>query len=144
MDLAKENKSKDWDINDLEKILKKLKTNKACDPSGLINEVFKVAGQDLKLAMVSLANQVKNQHEIPEILQLCDITSIYKNKGSKFDLDNERGIFSLPILRSIIDKLIYQDEYDAIDSNMSESNVGARKEKNIRNNLFVIYDGVYH
>ena len=139
MEIVKENKTIDWNLKDLEKIIKKLKTNKASDPSGLINELFKVAGEDLKQAIVHLANQVKNQHEIPEILQFCDITSIYKNKGSKFDLDNERGIFSLPILRSIIDKLIYEDEYEGIDSNMSDSNVGARKNKNIRNNLFIIY-----
>ena len=35
-------------------------------------------------------------------------------------------------------RLIYGDKYDLIDNNMSDSNVGARKKKNIRNHIFVI------
>ena len=40
-------------------------------------------------------------------------------------------------------KLIYNDKYDVIDSNMSDYNVGARKRKNIRNHNFVI-NGIIH
>ena len=35
-------------------------------------------------------------------------------------------------------KMVYQDKYDIVDKNMSDSNVGARRNKNIRNHLFVI------
>ena len=35
-------------------------------------------------------------------------------------------------------KLIYNEEYETIDSNMSDSNIGARKRKNIRNHIFII------
>ena len=35
-------------------------------------------------------------------------------------------------------KLIYNDEYETIDTNMSDSNIGARKNKNIRNHIFII------
>ena len=34
--------------------------------------------------------------------------------------------------------MIYNDVYDIIDSNMSCSNIGARKNRNIRDHLFVI------
>ena len=39
---------------------------------------------------------------------------------------------------AIIDKLIYQDEYENIDKNLTDCNVGARKDRNIRDNLFVV------
>ena len=39
---------------------------------------------------------------------------------------------------SIIDKLIYNDKYDIINSNMSDSNIGGRRGRNIRDHLFVI------
>ena len=42
------------------------------------------------------------------------------------------------MLRSIIDKLIYNDEYKIIDEHLTDSNVGARKNRNIRDNIFVI------
>ena len=35
-------------------------------------------------------------------------------------------------------KIIYNEEYETIDSNMSDSNIGARKRKNIRNHIFLI------
>ena len=35
-------------------------------------------------------------------------------------------------------KLVYKDKYDIVDKNMSDSNVGARKNKNVRNHIFVI------
>ena len=39
---------------------------------------------------------------------------------------------------NIIDKLVYVDIYDIVDGNMSDSNVGGRKKRNIRDNLFMI------
>ena len=39
----------------------------------------------------------------------------------------------------IIDKLSYQDYYDTVDDAMGDSNVGGRKFRNIRDNLFVLY-----
>ena len=71
-------------------------------------------------------------------MQYANIVSIYKGKGEKLDLTNDRGIFLVNIFRSIIMKMVYQDKYDVVDKNMSDSNVGARKKKNIRNHLFVI------
>ena len=40
-------------------------------------------------------------------------------------------------------RLIYKDKYKVIDKSMSDSNVGARKNKNIINHLFVI-NGIIH
>ena len=54
-------------------------------------------------------------------------------------MDSDRGIFGACKVRSILEKLIYQDEYEKIDDNLSDSNAGGRKERNIRDNLFVIY-----
>ena len=42
-------------------------------------------------------------------------------------------------VKSIIDKLIYADKYEDMDSAMSDSNIGARRERNVRDNLFVTY-----
>ena len=66
-------------------------------------------------------------------------TSIYKKKGEKCDLSNDRGVHSVTKFWSIIDKLLYNDKYKEIDKNMSDCNVGGRKHRSIRDNLFVIY-----
>ena len=59
--------------------------------------------------------------------------------SSKSDLSNERGVFNVVKLRSILDKLIYKDAYPTIEQNLSFSNVGGRKGRNIRDHLFVLY-----
>ena len=54
-------------------------------------------------------------------------------------MNSDRGIFILTSLKRILDKLIYFDKYSDIDQNMSDSNIGARKDRNIKNHLFMIY-----
>ena len=83
-------------------------------------------------------NQIKSTQVFPDVLKYCNITSLYKSKGSRKEFSNDRGIFRVTVLRSILDKLIYNDEYPGIDDHMSDSNVGARKKRNIRDNIFVI------
>ena len=60
-------------------------------------------------------------------------------KGSWLEMENERGIFILTVFRKIYDKLLYNDKYEYIDSNMSDSNIGGRKQRNIKNHLFIVY-----
>ena len=122
------------------KVLASLKKNKSRDPHELVNDIFRVdvIGSDLKKSMLTMFNKIKNNIEIPEILEYVNIISIYKGKGKKDDLKNDRGIFIINIFRSILMKLLYNDEYPTVDSSMSDSNIGARKEKNIRNHLFII------
>merc|ERR1712218_243146 len=83
-------------------------------------------------------NIIKDKCHLPEFLRYKNITAIYKNKGSKTDLNNDRGIFTCTVINSILQKLIYKDNYDTIDDNLSDSNVGARKRKNIRNHSWII------
>ena len=143
--VCKLRKSKPWTEEKLETVLRSLKMNKSRDPHGLINELFKpgVIGDDLKESLLLLFNAIKDNCHLPEFIQWANITSLYKGKGEKLVLDNERGIFIVTIFRSILMKLIYNDKYSTIDSNMSDSNVGARKRKNIRNHIFVI-NGIIH
>ena len=133
--------SSDWSTEDVLKVLRSLKSNKCRDPLGFSNELFKpgVCGQDLVKAITLLMNSSKNQVHTPNLMTLTNISTIYKNKGSRFELVNDRGIFNMVIFRKILDKLIYNDKYIHIDSNMSDSNVGGRKGRNIRNHLFIVY-----
>ena len=79
----------------------------------MVNELFKLEniGSNLKWAILDLMNCLKSNLFIPEKFQLSNITSIFKNKGSRLDLKNDRGIFILTTLRKILDKLTYKDKY---------------------------------
>ena len=45
----------------------------------------------------------------------------------------------MSVLRKIIDRILYNDMFKDIDPNMSDSNIGGRKNKNIKNHLFIVY-----
>jgi hypothetical protein len=132
--LCKLRKSPAWGAKDLKKVLKNLKTNKARDPKGLINELFKpgVIGDDLEKSLIMLYNRIKDKIEFPQFMEIDNIISIYKGKGEKIDLTNDRGIFIVSTLRSILMKLLYNDNYDILEMNMSDSNIGAIKGKSVR------------
>ena len=93
---------------------------------------------DLQKSLLVMFNRIKIEFTIPELMQLANIVSIYKGKGAKNDLQNDRGIFIMNIFRSIMMKMVYNEEYENIDSNMSDSNIGARRRKNIRNHIFIL------
>ena len=134
-------KSEEWSVNKLRTALKRLKSNKAVDPNLMVNELFKEGyiGQDLENAILLLCNGIKDNLFVPEFMLRQNITTIFKNKGSRLDMKNDRGIFLLTSLRRIIDNLLYQDLYNDIDANMSDSNVGARSGRQVKNHLFIVH-----
>ena len=138
--LCKMTPSNPWDMKDLEVVLKSLKRNKCRDPHGLVNEIFStnVAGTHLKTSLLMLFNDIKKNQQIPKFMKIANISAIYKGKGPMNDLKNERGIFLVSIYRSILMKLLYNDNRKIIDENMSDSQVGARRNKNIRNHTWVL------
>ena len=142
--LAQKNRSPDWTESDMEKALSDLKNNKSRDPQGYINEIFKhgVIGQNMKNSLLVMMNKLKKQGLIPTVMNITNITTVHK-KGSRLLLKNERGIFRVAILRFILMRLIYNSKYPKIDKKMSDCQMGARKAKGCKNNIFVV-NGIIH
>ena len=140
LDLAKRRKSQTCTLTHLEAAIKYLKKDKARDPNGLINELFKddVAGKDFKISLLSLLNKIREENFIPDFVQLADVATIYKGNGEKCDLKNDRGIFLVTVFRSILMRLIYLEKYELLDHSMSDSQVGGRKGKSVRNHIWVL------
>ena len=135
---CKSRKTQGWTRENLDKVLKSMKNNKARDAHCHVYEIFKNGGDDLKGSLVKMFNLVKDKQIYPEIFKPANITSLYKKRGEKADLNNDRGVFNVVKIRSLLDKLIYNDKSSIVDSNMSSSNIGGRKGRNIRDHLFVV------
>ena len=138
---AKSIKTEDWTEEKIKTVCKKLKNDKARDVNGMIYELFKepVAGPDIFQSLTKLFNGMKEEMFVPQFMESMGITSLYKNKGERSDFKNQRGIFNLSKVRGILDKALYEEVYDIIDDNLSDSNVGGRKGRNVRDHLFLIY-----
>ena len=138
--MARKEKSPPWRMCELEAALKNLKSGKCRDPDGLIRELFKenVLGDNLKKSMLIMYNKIKETGKIPDFMRLTNISAIYKGRGEKASLESDWGIFLVSLFRTIMMTMIYLRKYDIVEENMSDSNIGARKRKNIRNHIFVV------
>ena len=93
------------------------------------------AGEDLFESLKLMFNGLRRNLSIPDFLQNVSITSLYKNKGRKSEFWNQRGIFNVSKVRSILDKTVYEDVYPIIENELSYSNIGGHKGRNIRDYL---------
>ena len=71
-----------------------------------------------------------------------NITTVPK-KGSRVLLKNERGIFRVSVIRYILMLLIYDSKYPDIDRKMSDCQMGGRRGKGCKNNIFIV-NGIIH
>ena len=129
-----------WTLVELEKVLSSLKSGKARDPSGLICDLFKnpIGGIDLKMSILKLVNKTKEALIIPQFFCNSNISSIWKKKGDVLKLEQHRGLCLVSLFKTITMKLLYIQNYQTIDTNMSESNGGGRKGRNCRDHIFVV------
>ena len=127
-------------MEQLEAAIKTLKKGKARDPNGWVNDIFMNgnAGRNLKKSMLIMFNKIKSENCVPNFIKKAEIATIYKGKGEKCSLENDRGIFIVTVFRNLLMKLIYRDIYETINESMSDSQIGGRKGKNIRNHIWVL------
>ena len=117
-------------MKNIEVVLKTLKSNKSRDPEGFDRTIFgaKMGGKNLKLSILKLFNEMKNKSEVPIFMRKALVITIPKN-GSKLLLKNERGIFIVNSLRSILMRLLYNLKQAMLEHHMSDSNVFGRTKK---------------
>ena len=132
-------------MEELDNVLRTSKTGKARDPEGMVRELFQpnIIGSDLKLSLLYLLNNVKATGVLPKFMRKATIITIPKKAKSRLHLKNERGIFLVNIVRGIFMKVLFQRKSDMISSNMSDSNIGGRKNKSSINHIWVI-NSIFH
>ena len=111
----------------------------------MVRELFKpnVMGANMKISLLSLLNLIKEEGKFPQFMRRANISTIPEKTKSRLYLKNERGIFLVNIVREIFMKILYRRKSTVIDSNMSDSNVGGRKNKSSINHIWVL-NGIIH
>ena len=139
LNITKRSNYEKWTMKDLNAAISKLKNNKCKDPHGHINEIYKNLGMDGLSSLLEMLNLIKEHILIPSKLNLSNISTIYKGKGSKQNVINLRGIFKLPIIRNLLDRLVIYDEQETIASSMGPFQVGNQKKRNIRDHTLIVH-----
>ena len=98
--------SSDFTYDEVKCAVQELKSGQCSDPTGLICEVFKNAGDGLLFSILAMTNSIKSSKVFPQNWSELWIKTLKKNKGSFKSLKNYRGIFIVPIISIIFEKLL--------------------------------------
>ncbi len=124
-------------MEELDKVIAKLKKGKRPGLDDYPSELFIHAGGGVRESLLQLLNQVKASHKIPEQWNIMKIVTIYKNKGSKKMLRYYRGIFLAIVISKIFESLIKL----RIDPDLQKINVlqaGSRFNRSGADNVFLL------
>ena len=106
-------------------------------------DVYVNAGEGFFVALTRVLNMVKESLQIPpEWFELLIVT-IFKNKGSRKQLEFYRGIFLSNIITKILEKVI-KNRIRAYLKNANPLQAGSRENRSTCDTLFLVYGAIDH
>ena len=130
-------KMPDYSKEEFNQALSKLKKKKSCGRDKIPPEILLNWGYRLKVLSLKVMNAIKNSQEVPNQWLNVLISTLYKNKGSKKMLVNQRGIFLKQILSKIFERL----NMNRIESNIKKIDVcqaGSRINRSPADQTFLL------
>ena len=133
--------NKDITIEEIDKIAKTLKNNKAHGVDDIINEHIKTTLPSMKHIYVKLFNLILNTSIIPESWTIGIINPIYKNKGTESDAANYRPITLLSCLGKFFTAIINSrlQKYTESHSIINDYQTGFRSGFSTVDNMFILH-----
>ena len=98
---SKGNSSPEFTTEEMEVVLKELKTGNCIDPLGFVREMFINGGEALTQSLLQMANSLKRMKSVPVNWSKMCIQTLKKKTGSTRKLSSYRGIFLVPVLSII-------------------------------------------
>ena len=144
VDAAKSNNSPEFSILELKQVIRELKTGKSMDPTGMVREIFKKAGDGFLNSVLDMMNSIKTSEILPLEWSKTWITTIKKKKRSFKKLKNYRDIFLVPLLSIIFEKLLKNRINQSLQQNISKFQNGGMKGKGVVDSLFILRATVNH
>lgn len=133
---AKDQKALVIKEEDVKKVVKGLKKRKAGDTQGWQNEMITEGGEEMLKSLTLMFNRILQDEEIPEQWEQMKIKSIYKNKGTRKDLKNRRGLFITNNISKVFERVIKQEADKTII--MDQCQNGGRKGRSTKDNWMVM------
>ena len=85
-----------------------------------------------------MLNEVEKHVTISKEWEYMKIKSIYKGKGNKKEMNNQRGIFIINILSKLLERIMYTRNKENLRKGISEHQNGSMDKRNIYDNLFTL------
>ena len=141
---SQKNISPDFTLSELKFAVKQFKNGKCMDPIGHIREIFKYSGDGFLISLLCIINKIKGSRILPLEWSKVWMKTLKKKKGSPKILNSYRGVFIVPILSIILEKLIKNRIMNTLRNNISQFQNGGMKGKGVVDNLFIIRGVIDH
>jgi hypothetical protein len=118
---------------ELKDAINSINRRKSADYYNITIDHFLYSEDQIISILLLLINNIFRTGEIPDSLKIGLLSPIYKNKGSKHDATNYRGITVLPVLSKIIESIIKVRIQPNIQNMQNTSQRGFTKGASPRN-----------
>ena len=98
------------DAEDVEKILRCIKVNKATGPDGLSPRLLRLTAPAIAKSLATVFNASLERGEIPNDWKVANVSPVFK-AGDKGSMSNYRPISVLPEIAKLFEKLVHQQLY---------------------------------
>jgi len=124
-------------IEELNKVLKHAKNRKSCRLDNLPMELWKFGGNELKMHIPELFNNIIDKNQMPQEWETGMVINIH-NKGTKSKCENYGGITSLPTAYKLFANIIRNRLNEHMEDEMVEEQCGFRKGRSCIDALFTV------
>ena len=91
------------------------------------NEYLIYGGDDITKTLKHIFNELMRKGTVPKRWKQMKIKSIYKNRGERTKMKNQRGIFLTNIVSKVFERVLLNRNREKIDEATSEFQCGGRK-----------------
>ena len=140
---TKNNKEPPYTETEYKKVKDHLKNGKSCGRDLFPPDIFISGGDQLNSLILTLMNHIKSADLEIHQWTLVLISTIYKNKGRRKQLVNQRGIFLKQVLSKIFEKLNMNRIDDQV-KRIDKFQAGSRTNRSPADQTFLLRAGVDH
>ena len=139
---AAKSPSKKITLEELNKVISQLKGG-APGSDEIPPDFYTQCDEGFRLFIVEIFNDLKDHVHCPSQWERTLIKTIYKNKGSKKNLRNYRGIFLTQVLSKIYERIVINRAKEILEK-VSLLQAGSRSNRGPTDNLFLLNSVIDH
>ena len=136
--------SPNFSLDEVKQAVGELKLGRSADPTVMVRGIFQKCGDGLFYSLFEMANTIKTSKNLPSDWNKIWIRTLKQKKGTFRKLDNYRGIFLVPILSIIFEKLLKKKISDTLQQFISKFPNGGMTGKGVADNLFILRGIINH
>ena len=125
-------------MDELTKAIKQTNSGRASDKYGIPAEIYKAAVPRAKGVFLDIIQRIWDLEKMPEDFRDALIVALYKNKGSKADCGNYRGISLLSIAVKIFARIVLNRLIKVSEANLPEAQCRFRPGRSTVDMIFTV------